>query len=312
MLQHRQPSARRSPCYWGIKVPNDNDHIMYVWLDALTNYLSAIGYENENERFCNFWPANIHLVGKDIIRFHAVYWPAFLMAADLELPKKIFAHGWWTNEGQKISKSLGNVINPFEIVEKYGVDQVRYFLMREIPFGNDGDFSVLQLVNRVNSDLSNSLGNLFQRVVSMVVKNCNGKIPKKPLVFLSQDKFLINSIKDKLDDYRNLIDNQKLDQYLKNVWVIIGNANKYVDEQAPWLLKKNDFNRMEVVLYTLLETLKQIGIILQPFLPLSSNYILNHLSVPADLRNLNSINTFIDGDIEIIIPSALFPRIENN
>ena len=305
-------SVSRTSFSWGIKVPNDDDHIMYVWLDALTNYLSAIGYENENERFCNFWPANIHLVGKDIIRFHAVYWPAFLMAADLELPKKIFAHGWWTNEGQKISKSLGNVINPFEIVEKYGVDQVRYFLMREIPFGNDGDFSVLQLVNRVNSDLSNSLGNLFQRVVSMVVKNCNGKIPKKPLVFLNQDRFLINSIKDKLDDYRDLIDNQKLDQYLKNVWVIIGNANKYVDEQAPWLLKKNDFNRMEVVLYTLLETLKQIGIILQPFLPLSSNYILNHLSVPADLRNLNSINTFIDGDIEIIIPSALFPRIENN
>ena len=305
-------SVSRTSFSWGIKVPNDDDHIMYVWLDALTNYLSAIGYENENERFCNFWPANIHLVGKDIIRFHAVYWPAFLMAADLELPKKIFAHGWWTNEGQKISKSLGNVINPFEIVEKYGVDQVRYFLMREIPFGNDGDFSVLQLVNRVNSDLSNSLGNLFQRVVSMVVKNCNGKIPKKPLVFLSQDKFLINSIKDKLDDYRDLIDNQKLDQYLKNVWVIIGNANKYVDEQAPWLLKKNDFNRMEVVLYTLLETLKQIGIILQPFLPLSSNYILNHLSVSANLRNLNSINTFIDGDIEIIIPSALFPRIENN
>tara|TARA_B110000444_G_scaffold41139_1_gene37090 strand:+ start:1484 stop:3001 length:1518 start_codon:yes stop_codon:yes gene_type:complete len=305
-------SVSRTSFSWGIKVPNDDDHIMYVWLDALTNYLSAIGYENENERFCDFWPANIHLVGKDIIRFHAVYWPAFLMAADLELPKKIFAHGWWTNEGQKISKSLGNVINPFEIVEKYGVDQVRYFLMREIPFGNDGDFSVLQLVNRVNSDLSNSLGNLFQRVVSMVVKNCNGKIPKKPLVFLSQDKFLINSIKDKLDDYRDLIDNQKLDQYLKNVWVIIGNANKYVDEQAPWLLKKNDFNRMEVVLYTLLETLKQIGIILQPFLPLSSNYILNHLSVSADLRNLNSINTFIDGDIEIIIPSALFPRIENN
>ena len=305
-------SVSRTSFSWGIKVPNDDDHIMYVWLDALTNYLSAIGYENENERFCNFWPADIHLVGKDIIRFHAVYWPAFLMAADLELPKKIFAHGWWTNEGQKISKSLGNVINPFEIVEKYGVDQVRYFLMREIPFGNDGDFSVLQLVNRVNSDLSNSLGNLFQRVVSMVVKNCNGKIPKKPLVFLSQDKFLINSIKDKLDDYRDLIDNQKLDQYLKNVWVIIGNANKYVDEQAPWLLKKNDFNRMEVVLYTLLETLKQIGIILQPFLPLSSNYILNHLSVSANLRNLNSINTFIDGDIEIIIPSALFPRIENN
>ena len=305
-------SVSRTSFTWGIKVPDDNEHIMYVWLDALTNYLSAINYSNENnnEMFTNFWPASIHMVGKDIIRFHAVYWPAFLMAANLPLPKKIFAHGWWTNEGQKISKSLGNVINPFEIVDKYGVDQVRYFMMREIPFGNDGDFSITQLINRVNSDLSNSLGNLFQRVVSMVVKNCNGKIPKKPLVFEDKDTILINSIKDTLDTFRELIDNQKLDQYLKNVWVIIGDANKYVDEQAPWLLKKNDFNRMENVLYILLETLKQIGIILQPFIPISSDYILNHLSIPNHLREFSSIGIFIKDDIDITMPTSLFPRIE--
>ena len=183
--------------------------------------------------------------------------------------------------------------------------------MSEIPFGNDGDFSISQLINRINSDLSNSLGNLFQRVVSMVVKNCNGKIPKKPISYQNEDTILINSIKNSLDNYRELIDNQKLDQYLKNVWVIIANANKYVDEQAPWLLKKEDFNRMENVLYTLLETLKQIAIILQPFIPLSSVYILNHLSIPNHLRDFNSINVYIEGDIDIIIPSALFPRIEN-
>ena len=185
---------------------------MYVWLDALTNYLSACNYsEGENqESFSKYWPADIHMVGKDIIRFHAVYWPAFLMAANLPLPKKVFAHGWWTNEGNKISKSLGNVINPFELVEKYGVDQVRYFLMREVPFGNDGDFLNSQLINRVNSDLANSYGNLFQRVVSMIYKNCNEEVPLKPTNYKNEDLFLINSIKDSIDDYRHLIDQSKI------------------------------------------------------------------------------------------------------
>ena len=306
-------SVSRTSFSWGIKVPKDDNHIMYVWLDALTNYISACNYADDDDKaLSDFWPADVHMVGKDIIRFHAVYWPAFLMAADLPVPKKIFAHGWWTNEGQKISKSLGNVINPFDLVQTYGVDQVRYFLMREVPFGNDGDFSTLQLINRANSDLSNNLGNLFQRVVSMVVKNCEGKIPVKPKIFLEKDLILINSVKDSLNHYRNLIDNQKFDTFLKDIWIIISDANKYVDEQAPWSLKKNDFKRMEVVLYSLIETLKQIAILLQPFIPVSTDYMLDHLSISNDCRQFKSIDIFIKGGGTISIPSLLFPRIEND
>jgi methionyl-tRNA synthetase len=307
----RDLSVSRTSFSWGVNVPNDDNHIMYVWLDALTNYLSACNYSEDNNKefFSKFWPANIHMVGKDIIRFHAVYWPAFLMAAKLPLPKKVFAHGWWTNEGNKISKSLGNVINPFEIVKKYGIDQVRYFLMREVPFGNDGDFSNSQLVNRVNSDLANSYGNLFQRVVSMIFKNCNEEVPLKPKKFKIDDLTLINSIKDSMDDYRNLIDNQKFDQYLKNVWVTISNANKYVDEQAPWSLKKSDFSRMEDVLYILLETVRQVSILLQPFMPDSSKVILDHLKVADKERDFKSLEKMYEGGIKITTPLPIFPRI---
>ena len=304
-------SVSRTSFSWGVNVPNDDNHIMYVWLDALTNYLSACNYSEDDDKdfFSKFWPANIHMVGKDIIRFHAVYWPAFLMAAKLPLPKKIFAHGWWTNEGNKISKSLGNVINPFEIVEKYGIDQVRYFLMREVPFGNDGDFSNSQLVNRVNSDLANSYGNLFQRVVSMICKNCDEEVPIKPKNFKIEDLILINSIKDHMDDYRFLIDNQKFDQYLKNIWITISNANKYVDEQAPWSLKKSDFSRMKDVLYILLETVRQVSILLQPFMPDSSKAILDHLKVADKERSFKSLEKMYEGGIKILIPLPMFPRI---
>ena len=304
-------SISRTSFSWGVKVPNDKNHIMYVWLDALTNYLSACEYSNEknDEVFKKFWPADIHMVGKDIIRFHAVYWPAFLMAAELPLPKKVFAHGWWTNEGNKISKSLGNVIDPFQLVDKYGIDQIRYFLLREVPFGNDGDFSNSQLINRINSDLANSYGNLFQRVVSMIFKNCNEKIPLKPNKFNKEDSTLINSIKNNLDDYRRLIDEQKFDQYLKNIWIVISNANKYVDEQAPWALKKNNFERMEVVLFTLVETIRQISILLQPFIPDTAEKILDHIKIPHDQRKLESVGFILDGNIKISLPNPLFPRI---
>ena len=273
-------SVSRTSFSWGVKVPNNDSHIMYVWLDALTNYLSACNYSSsENDALSKFWPADIHMVGKDIVRFHAVYWPAFLMAAELPLPKKIFAHGWWTNEGNKISKSLGNVIDPFELVEKYGVDQIRYFLMREVPFGNDGDFSNSQLINRINSDLANSYGNLFQRVTSMIFKNCNEVIPIRPNDFQDEDLKLINSIRNSLQNYKKLMDEQKFDQFLKNIWLVISDANKYVDNQAPWSLKKNDFQRMEVVLYTLIETIRQISIMLQPFIPNTSKSILDHIQI---------------------------------
>ena len=303
-------SVSRTSFSWGVKVPNNDDHIMYVWLDALTNYLSACNYSSsENDALSKFWPADIHMVGKDIVRFHAVYWPAFLMAADLPLPKKIFAHGWWTNEGNKISKSLGNVIDPFELVEKYGVDQIRYFLMREVPFGNDGDFSNSQLINRINSDLANSYGNLFQRVISMIFKNCNEFIPIRPNEFQDEDLKLINSIRNSLQNYRSLMDEQKFDQFLKNIWLVISDANKYVDNQAPWSLKKNDFQRMEVVLYTLIETIRQISIMLQPFIPNTSKSILDHIQIPLVQRDIKSVELFIDGGIKISTPKPLFPRI---
>ena len=304
-------SISRTSFSWGIKVPNDKNHIMYVWLDALTNYLSACEYSNEgnDEVFKKFWPADIHMVGKDIIRFHAVYWPAFLMAADLPLPKKVFAHGWWTNEGNKISKSSGNVIDPFQLVDKYGIDQIRYFLLREVPFGNDGDFSNSQLINRINSDLANSYGNLFQRVVSMIFKNCNETIPSKPKKFKQEDLMLINSIKNSLNCYKDLIDKQNFDQYLKNIWIVISNANKYVDEQAPWALKKNNFERMEVVLFTLVETIRQISILLQPFIPNTAEKILEHIKIPHDKRKLKYVDFILKGNVKISIPKPLFPKI---
>ena len=303
-------SVSRTSFSWGVKVPNDDDHIMYVWLDALTNYLSACNYSSsENDALSKFWPADIHMVGKDIIRFHAVYWPAFLMAAELPLPKKIFAHGWWTNEGNKISKSLGNVIDPFDLVDKYGVDQIRYFLMREVPFGNDGDFSNSQLINRINSDLANSYGNLFHRVTSMIFKNCNEVIPIRPNNFQDEDLKLINSIRNSLQNYRSLMDEQKFDQFLKNIWLVISDANKYVDNQAPWSLKKNDFQRMEVVLYTLIETIRQISIMLQPFIPNTSKSILDHIQIPLVHRDIKSIELFFDGGIKISTPKPLFPRV---
>ncbi len=303
-------SVSRTSFSWGVKVPNDDDHIMYVWLDALTNYLSACNYSSsENDAFSKFWPADIHMVGKDIVRFHAVYWPAFLMAAELPLPKKIFAHGWWTNEGNKISKSLGNVIDPFDLVDKYGVDQIRYFLMREVPFGNDGDFSNSQLINRINSDLANSYGNLFQRVTSMIFKNCNEVIPIRPNDFQDEDLKLINSIRNSLQNYKKFIDEQKFDQFLKNIWSVISDANKYIDNQAPWSLKKNDFQRMEVVLYTLIETIRQISIMLQPFIPNTSKSILDHIQIPLVQRDIKSIELFFDGGIKISTPKPLFPRV---
>ncbi|MFL2818045.1 MAG: methionine--tRNA ligase [Candidatus Puniceispirillales bacterium] len=303
-------SVSRTSFSWGVKVPNNDDHIMYVWLDALTNYLSACNYSNsENDALSKFWPADVHMVGKDIVRFHAVYWPAFLMAADLPLPKKIFAHGWWTNEGNKISKSLGNVIDPFELVEKYGVDQIRYFLMREVPFGNDGDFSNSQLINRINSDLANSYGNLFQRVTSMIFKNCNEVIPIRPNDFQDEDLKLINSIRNSLQNYRSLMDEQKFDQFLKNIWLVISDANKYVDDQAPWSLKKNNFQRMEVVLYTLIEIIRQISIMLQPFIPNTSKSILDYIQIPLVQRDIKSIELSFDGGIKISTPKPLFPRV---
>ena len=220
-------SISRTTFGWGVPVPNDPDHVMYVWLDALTNYLTATGWSEEGEGdYKALWPANLHMVGKDILRFHAVYWPAFLMAADLPLPARVFAHGWWTNEGQKISKSLGNVIDPVGLVEEFGLDQTRYFLMREVPFGRDGDFSRSAMIQRINSDLANDLGNLSQRSLSLISKNLDGVMPGLPTEMTDDDKAMLAGVDGLLAVVREEIDNQRFHEALRLIWEQISNANK--------------------------------------------------------------------------------------
>ncbi|SVD96869.1 uncharacterized protein METZ01_LOCUS449723, partial [marine metagenome] len=253
-------SVSRTSFQWGISVPDDSKHIMYVWLDALTNYITASGYPDTGSAlFEKFWPANIHVVGKDILRFHAVYWPAFLMSAGLEPPQRVFAHGWWTVEGQKMSKSLGNVVEPFELVERFGLDPIRYFLLREVPFGNDGDFSESGLVHRVNSDLSNDLGNLSQRVLSMIFKNCGAALPT-PGEFSEDDNTLLAKMEGLLKQVRTAMEQQLCHRALEDIWVLVRAANSYVDHQAPWGLKKSEPQRMNTVLYVLAESLRHTGI----------------------------------------------------
>ncbi len=303
-------SVSRTSFSWGIKVPNNPKHIMYVWLDALTNYITYSGYGSNEKEFKNNWPADLHVVGKDILRFHTVYWPAFLMAADLTPPKRVFAHGWWTNEGEKISKSLGNVIDPFELIEQYGLDQVRYFLLREVPFGNDGDFSRSQLVQRINSELANNLGNLVQRVVSFCIKNTFGKVPDHKNKFEKEDFEIINSYENEISSLRNLIDKQKLDESLKEIWFKVSKSNKYIDEQAPWNLKKDNAERMNVVLYCLLESIRQIGIMIQPIMPSSSSKILDIFGLEVNERFFNKLESKLVVGTDLIKQDLMFPRIE--
>ena len=303
-------SISRTTFNWGVPVPGVEEHIMYVWLDALTNYLTAVGFPDPNsELFQNFWPADLHMVGKDILRFHAVYWPAFLLAAGLPTPKRVFAHGWWTNEGEKISKSLGNVIDPIELVNTYGLDQVRYFLLREVPFGSDGDFSTRAIVGRMNSDLANDYGNLAQRVLSMIHKNCDSKLPE-PGFFTDSDKVLLNAAKQMLFDVRKKIETQAFHEALEAIWVVIRQSNSYVDAQAPWKLKKEDPARMNTVLYTLAETIRHLALLTQPFMPDASARILDQLSVSDDKRSFSSIenrDVLISGT-EMPKPEGVFPR----
>ena len=308
----RDLSISRTSFNWGIAVPDDEKHIMYVWLDALTNYITATGFPDEEQNlYRKFWPASLHMVGKDILRFHAVYWPAFLLAADLEPPKRVFAHGWWTNEGQKISKSLGNVIDPVQLVETFGLDQVRYFLMREVPFGNDGDFSKSGMVNRINSDLANDLGNLCQRVLSFVYKNCNATVPKN-MGFTPDDSKLITHAYEILPKLREDYNSQLFNVALERVWGLVAASNKYIDEQAPWKLRKTDPDRMHTVLYTLLETIRCIGILLQPIMPGSSEKILNQLAVDTSKRSFAALNSNdgLETGTSLQKPNPIFPRFE--
>ncbi|MFH1803540.1 MAG: methionine--tRNA ligase [Pseudomonadota bacterium] len=306
----RDLSVSRTSFKWGVPVPGDEDHVMYVWLDALTNYLTAVGYPDADpEKLATYWPADLHMVGKDILRFHAVYWPAFLMAADIAPPKRVFAHGWWTNEGQKISKSLGNVIDPYDLTARYGLDQTRYFLLREVPFGNDGDFAHQSMVNRMNSELANDYGNLCQRVLSMIGKNCDGKVPAHG-DFTEADMAILSKAYGLLDVVRGHFDAQAFNRAIDAIWALIGDANRYVDEMAPWGLKKTDPARMETVLYVLAEIIRHAGILTQPLMPDSSAKILDQLSLGEEDRGfacLGPDHALVSGT-ELPKPTGVFPR----
>ncbi len=281
-------SISRTRFNWGIPVPNDDKHVMYVWIDALANYLSAIGFPDENNPQWKLWPADLHMVGKDILRFHAVYWPAMLMAAELPLPKKIFAHGWWTVEGQKMSKSLGNVIAPADLVKEYGLDQSRYFLLREFPFGQDGNFARERIITVINSELANNIGNLCQRTLSMIHKNCDGVVPEYNKEFSDKDSVYITGIN--FEKIRDEIKNQNFQQLILDIVKYSTQANEYIDKRAPWKLsKEGKKEELGTVLYEIADSIRKIAILLQPFMPASAEKILNQLSVPKNEREFKCL-----------------------
>lgn len=304
-------SISRSSFDWGIPLPETVDnqthhhHVMYVWIDALTNYLTAVGYPDnlDTERFTQA----LHVVGKDILRFHAIFWPAFLMAADLPLPKQIYAHGWWTVEGEKMSKSLGNTVDPIKLTDDYGLDAVRNFVLREMPFGQDGNFSHESFLNRTNAELANAYGNLVQRVLSFVQKNAEGKIPEGAALEESDIK-LIDSIDTIVPVLRQHIDDLRFHKYAEDIWNIIFECNAYVDHQKPWDLKKTDIYRMNTVLYTLCESIRKIALMTQCLLPIGSEKILDYLAVNKNDRGIDALHhTLIPGTI-LPNPSGIYPR----
>jgi methionyl-tRNA synthetase len=304
----RDLSISRTTFNWGIPVPDAPDHIMYVWLDALTNYITAVGYpDTQSDSFKTYWPADVHMVGKDILRFHAVYWPAFLMSAGVTPPKRVYAHGWWTNEGQKMSKTLRNALVPSELVTTYGLDQLRYFLLREVPFGNDGDFSHSAMVGRMNYDLANQFGNLAQRVLSMIAKNCDAKVPQ-PGDLDAADAALREQAGALLQDVRGELDGQQFHTALTRIWEVVGAANRYIDHAAPWTLKKSDPARMATVLYVLADTIRRLAIICQPVMPDAMAKMLDQLAVDASARDFSALETRLVPGTPLPKPEGVFPR----
>ncbi|MEJ0046578.1 MAG: methionine--tRNA ligase [Rhodospirillales bacterium] len=300
-------SVSRSSFTWGIPVPDDPGHVMYVWLDALANYITALGYPDTAAAEWRYWPADLHLVGKDIQRFHAVYWPAFLMAAGLPVPKRIFAHGWWTVEGAKMSKSVGNVVDPLALVRRYGLDPVRFFLLREVPFGNDGDFSERALVARLNTELANDFGNLAQRSLSLIAKNCDGKLPARGEP-TEDDAFMLEQAAALAGLLRSCIDRQALHEGLEEIWKVIRAANSYIDRQAPWALRKTDPARMAAVLRVLADVVRSAATLLQPYMPESMGRMLDQLGVPADARTVAALAYPLPAGTVLPVPQGVFPR----
>lgn len=301
-------SISRTNFNWGVPVPGNPKHVMYVWVDALTNYLTAIGFFDETSQKRDFWPANSHIIGKDIIRFHAIYWPAFLMSAGIELPKRIFAHGFLLNRGAKMSKSVGNVMDPFEMINHYGLDQVRYFFLREVPFGQDGSYNHDNFVNRINADLANDLGNLAQRSLSMIAKHCDAKVPA-PAAFLIQDIQLLEQSLEALKMARQAMSHQAPHSALSAIFSVVTDANRYFANEEPWSLRKKNPERFSTVLYITAEILRRISIMLLPFIPQSAAKLLDSLAIAEKDRLLHHISDCkIKEGITLPTPEPIFPR----
>ena len=301
-------SVSRTNVRWGVPVPGDPEHVMYVWLDALTNYMTAVGYPStDSETFKTFWPADLHVIGKDIVRFHAIYWPAFLMSAGIAPPKRVFGHGFLNIEGQKMSKSLGNVITPKAMIDEFGLDQMRYFLMREVPYGNDGSFTKESLVNRINADLANDLGNLGQRVLTLIQRNCGACVPQ-PADLNDADTALQKATENAISTMREAMDAQAIHRMLEAVWAVVGEANRYVDAQAPWALRKSDEARMNTVLYVLADVIRILGLYVQPVVPEAASRLLDQLAVPEDERSFAQIGDRVTPGTALPEPSPIFPR----
>src|SRR5262249_28138972 len=303
-------SISRTTFDWGVPVPDDPKHIMYVWVDALTNYITAVDFpDTESEKFRRYWPADLHVIGKDILRFHAVYWPAFLMSAGVAVPQRIFSHGFVFNRGEKMSKSVGNVIDAFALADAYGVDQLRYFFLREVPFGQDGTYSHEAIVARINADLANDLGNLAQRSLSMIAKASGGKLPE-PGAFSESDKTILEAADGMIGTAREHMKTQQLHQVLNCVWTIVADANRYFASEAPWALAKTDPKRQGTVLYVTAEVLRQVAILAQPFVPASASKLLDLLAIGPDERSFEALGATkrIKAGVALPAPVPVFPR----
>jgi len=282
---------------------------MYVWVDALTNYITGVGFPDDSKTFDRYWPADLHVIGKDIVRFHAVYWPAFLMSAGIAVPKRVYAHGFLFNRGEKMSKSVGNVVDPFALIDAYGVDAVRYFFLREVPFGQDGNYSHQAIVQRINADLANDLGNLAQRSLSMIARNSAGSLPS-PGTFAPEDKSLLGAADALLDKCRAAMKEQQIHVALNAIWSVVAEANRYFAAAAPWELRKSDPARMGTVLYVTAETVRQVGILVQPVMPDSAARLLDLLAVPDEQRSFAALGEAgrLSPGTALPAPRGIFPR----
>jgi methionyl-tRNA synthetase len=309
-------SVSRTSFDWGVKVPGSDNHVMYVWLDALTNYITGVGYpDTESESYKRYWPADLHLIGKDVVRFHAVYWPAFLMSAGLDLPRQVFGHGFVLYRGEKMSKSLGNVVDPLELADRFGVDQLRYFLLRDVSFGQDGSYSAEAIVNRCNADLANSFGNLAQRTLSFIAKNCGGELPLGGKGDAADDELLglvRQATADFCRQFKELALSQAIEFWLRAVFA----CNQYIDAQAPWSLRKSDPERMTAVLATLCRAIRDLALAIRPVVPASADRLLDQLGVPANARRHADLG---DGDayarlarsgFTLAPPTPIFPKLD--